>query len=222
MLTRAVNAATLLPQLIRVERRYRRLVRAELPADFERLRDSLARTPLGRYEPEKKYLRARWYLREGLCRARALGLDRGRSRRILDLGCGAGYFLVAARSMGHEVHGFDLDDNEIFNRISAAFGLRRLAGRIDAFAPLDLPPPRFDLITAFSITFDRGSRRWRREEWQFLIRDLRRSLADDGRIFLRLNRHVSDAASEFAAMFAATPGFDCRILDFRSVLLLRA
>jgi SAM-dependent methyltransferase len=222
MLTRVVNLTSLLPQLVRVERRYRRLMRTELPADFERLRRSCKRMPLGPHEETKKYLRAHWYLREGLCRARSLGLHRGRSLRILDLGSGAGYFLVAARSMGHEVYGFDLDDNELYNRIIAALGLQRFAGRIDAFERLALPHLTYDLITAFSITFDRTSRRWRRDEWQFLLRDLRRMLADDGRIFLRLNRHVTESSSELEAMFVGAEGFDCRVCDFRSVMLARA
>lgn len=223
MLTRVVNFAALVPQLIGVEGRYRRLVRTELPADFERIRSSIARSPLGPQEDTKKYLRASWYLREGLCRAKALGLHRERPLRILDLGSGAGYFLVAARSMGHQVHGFDLDDNELYNRISDAFGLQRSVGRIAAFASLDLPHQKFDLITAFSVTFDRDAERhrWRRDEWQFLLRDLRRLLVDDGRIFLRLNRHVTQPASEFAAMFAGAEGFDCRVRDFRSVVLVR-
>ncbi len=222
MLTRVVNFTALLPQLVRVERRYRRLSRTELPADFARLRESCQRMPLGAYEDSKKFLRSHWYLREALCRARALGLDRGRPLRILDLGSGAGYFLVAARSMGHEVYGFDLDDNALYNRIIAAFGVQRFPGRIDAFAPFDVPHLTFDLITAFSITFDRTSGRWRRDEWQFLLRDLRRMLADNGRIFLRLNRHVTESSSELEAMFVGAEGLACRVCDFRSVMLTRA
>ena len=224
MLTRVVNFVALVPQLIRVEGRYRRLVRTELPADFERIRGSIARRNLGPREDTKKYLRARWYLREGLCRAKKLGLHRERPRRILDLGSGAGYFLAVARSMGHQVHGLDLDDNELYNRISDAFGLQRFAGRIAAFESLDVPPLKFDLITAFSVTFDRDAERhrWRRDEWQFLLRDLHRLLADDGRICLRLNRHVTQPASELAAMFTGAEGFDCRVRDFRSVVLVRS
>ena len=96
-------------------------------------------------------------------------------------------------------------------------------GRIAAFESLDVPHQKFDLITAFSVTFDRDAERhrWRRDEWQFLLRDLRRLLVDDGRIFLRLNRHVTQPASEFAAMFAGAEGFDCRVRDFRSVVLVR-
>jgi len=223
MLTRVVNFVALVPRLIGVEGRYRRLVRTELPAEFERIRGSIARRSLGPREDTKKYLRASWYLREGLCRAKALGLHREGPLRILDLGSGAGYFLVAARSMGHEVHGFDRDGNELYNRISDAFGLPRFLGRIAAFESLDVPL-KFDLITAFSVTFDRDAERhrWRRDEWQFLLQDLRRLLADHGRIFLRLNRHVTQPASEFAAMFAGAAGFECRVWDFRSVLLLRA
>jgi SAM-dependent methyltransferase len=221
MLTRVVNFASLLPRLIRVEPRYR-LLRTELPPDFARLRASCEQMALGPHEATKKFLRSEWYLREGLCRAKALGLHRARPLRILDLGSGAGYFLVAARSMGHEVYGFDLDDNELYNRFIAALGLRRFAGRIDAFASVDLPEMEFDLITGFSITFDRTSERWGRDEWQFLVRDLRRFLAPAGRIFLRLNRHVTQPAAELESLFVGAEGFACCVCDFRSVLLVRS
>src|SRR4030095_16454392 len=43
-------------------------------------------------------------------RVYALGLHEGPKLRILDLGCGFGYFLYGARTFGHEVVGLDVDD----------------------------------------------------------------------------------------------------------------
>jgi hypothetical protein len=49
---------------------------------------------------------------------------------------------------------------------------------------------KFDLITAFSIDFNRESKRewwWGPSEWAFFLGDLKRHLNPGGRIFLGLN-----------------------------------
>ena len=53
-----------------------------------------------------KYLALDYFMRDSAERCFSLGLfDDGRPKRILDLGCGPGYFLSLCRSLGHEVFG---------------------------------------------------------------------------------------------------------------------
>lgn len=70
--------------------------------------------------------------------------------RLLDVGCGTGYFLAAARQRGYQVSGLDLSrpQLEIARR---QFGLADLhAEAFDDYARRT-PPGRLDVITAFQV-----------------------------------------------------------------------
>jgi hypothetical protein len=61
---------------------------------------------------------------------------------------------------------------------------------IRPFEPLPNLGRKFDLITAFSIDFNRDSSRdswWGPPEWAFFFEDLKRHLNPGGRVFLGLN-----------------------------------
>src|SRR6266481_560023 len=51
-----------------------------------------------------------WLLRN-IHRASQLGLHEGAGLRILDIGCGPGYFIAAARALGHDCEGIDVPDS---------------------------------------------------------------------------------------------------------------
>src|SRR5947209_3588443 len=53
-------------------------------------------------------------IRINIERAQDLWLDRSPPLRVLDLGCGAGYFLYVSKYFGHQVLGLDLDDHQLF------------------------------------------------------------------------------------------------------------
>ena len=58
------------------------------------------------------------------------------------------------------------------------------------FDPLPDLGRKFDLVTAFSIDFNRISKQdwwWGPEEWAFFLDDLKRHLNPGGRVFLALN-----------------------------------
>ena len=64
------------------------------------------------------------------------------------------------------------------------------SGRFAPTKPLPDLGRKFDLITAFSIDFNRESKRdwwWGPPEWAFFLDDLKRHLNPGGRIFLGLN-----------------------------------
>ena len=116
----------------------------------------------------------------------------GRTRRlrILDLGSGAGYFLLVARHLGHSGMGLDIPDPPMYGELFELFGLKRAVWEIKAFQPLPDLGERFDLVTAFSICFNEHKRSdlWTAKEWAFFLDDLEtRFLKAGGEIFLGMN-----------------------------------
>jgi SAM-dependent methyltransferase len=161
-------------------------------------------------------------------RAQDLWLDRSPRLRILDLGCGPGYFLYICRLFGHEALGLDTDNEPLFRGTIAFLDVRRVISRIDPGIPLPDLGQRFDLVTAHRVCFHRirgagkaGQNEWTPGDWNFFISDIRtRFLEPTGRLLLDFNpRH--DGSSFF------TPELRADFLSqgariFRSKALLAA
>jgi SAM-dependent methyltransferase len=128
-------------------------------------------------------------------RAQDLWLDRSAPLRILDLGCGAGFFLYVCKLFGHDVLGLDTDSEPLFRATTDMLQVRRLIWRIEAGVPLPDLPQRFDLVAAHRICFNRirgedpdTRRDWTPGEWKFFLDDVRsRILAPTGRLLLDFN-----------------------------------
>jgi SAM-dependent methyltransferase len=126
-------------------------------------------------------------------RAQDLWLDRSPPLHILDLGCGAGYFLYVCKHFGHRVLGFDTDDDPLFRATIALLEVPRVIGRIGRQTPLPDFHQKFDLITAHRICFNRIGRardgvEWSTADWGFFINDIRsRFLNENGRLLLDFN-----------------------------------
>lgn len=137
-----------------------------------------------------KYFDLPTWFQENLDRISELDLDCGRRKRILDLGCGAGYFLFISKCLGHDVLGLDLDEVAMFREMMSLLELDRVVWQVRPFVPLPRLGKEFDLITAFMICFNGHKSRelWRPEEWKFFLDDLETQLSDSGRICLGLNR----------------------------------
>jgi SAM-dependent methyltransferase len=119
-----------------------------------------------------------------------LKLHRALPQRVLDLGCGGGYFLFILKRLGHSILGLDVDESPLFRELLEVFGVPRMVFRIQPFESLPNLEQQFDWITAFSIGFDRyhaTNSRWGPGEWDFLLRDLQLRLAPGGKIYLALN-----------------------------------
>ena len=64
-------------------------------------------------------------------RAQDLWLDRAPPMRIVDLGCGAGYFLYVCKCFGHHVLGFDTNNEPLFRATTEILDVPRVIGRIE-------------------------------------------------------------------------------------------
>jgi SAM-dependent methyltransferase len=171
--------------------------------DIDRLRDFQKRYA-GSSDRYAKYADVEHWLKINLPRVRELKLDRSPSKRILDLGCGAGFFLFLVQQFGHSGVGLDVGDFPLSNELIDLFGVERVTQRIRPHQPLpDLG--QFNLITAFSSAFGRSedeSRGWTTEEWKFFLDDLDRHRAPGGEILLEINsgkdgRYYSAEVREF-------------------------
>ena len=159
-------------------------------AGFEAIRRRHAIDNPGEAWP--KYLNLPLWMTKNLRRVRELGLDSGARRRILDLGCGAGYFAYICQWLGHEVLGLDIDEVPMFGEMVALLGLNRVICRVRPFQSLPRLGQKFDLITAFMICFNghKSPGLWGANEWEFFLDDLETHLAPGGGICLAFNREA--------------------------------
>ena len=156
---------------------HRRL--AEIQAEYASSREHYA-----------KYADVKRWLRLNIVRAQDLKLHRCAPKSVLDLGCGGGFFLFVLQQLGHTGLGVDIDEFPLFRQLLELFHVERRVCAIQPFEPLPDLGRKFDLITAFSIDFNRDSTRdrwWGPSEWAFFLDDLERHLNPGGRIFLGLN-----------------------------------
>jgi len=166
----------------------KRVIETIDPAAFEQIRRRYAIANPGADWP--KYLDLERWIGINIRRIRALELDLSRPRRILDLGCGAGYFLYIAQLLGHSGLGLDIDRVSMFREVTRLLSVHRVVQRIDAFRPLPDLGQKFNLITAFMICFNdhKMPGLWQVPEWEFFLDDLATHLTPRGRVWLELNQ----------------------------------
>lgn len=139
---------------------------------------------------------ARYWVRINLKRVQDLWLDRSAPLRILDLGCGSGFFLYICKYFHHDVVGLDRDTNPMFRATTEFLGIPRVAADIDPMTPLPDLGDKFDVVTAYRICFQRIGQQlangywkeWGPSEWTFFLNDIRsRFLRPGGRLLLDFN-----------------------------------
>ena len=209
----------------------RRIQRAvEETVDWERFEAIRARWAHETAKPDGpvKYFDWRRWLPENVERVIDLGLHRGEPRRVLDLGCGFGYFLLVCEHFGHDTVGLDIPHGPtraFLDEVIELFELERVRHTIERFTKLpDLGAP-FDVVTASQITFDRPNRpdRWDVPEWDFFLRDLRGHCAKDACIQLRFNtprggRTFSDSMAAWLSELGARVDGQTVVIDSASRL----
>lgn len=145
-----------------------------------------------------KYFDHYVWLTRGIQDAVDLGLHRDKNRRVLDIGCGPGWFIKVCAYLGHECAGTDLSfdsmrptDRIPYAKIPEMLGCsdRIVREPVKAYTPIPLEGP-FDLVTCLCICFDGHWEEvpWGASEWTFFLDDVDRLLAPQGRLYLRFNR----------------------------------
>ena len=172
----------------RLQLETQRVIETIDPTGFEQIRRRYAVADPGADWP--KYLDLDRWIGVNIRRIRQLELDVARPKRILDLGCGAGYFLYIAQLLGHSGIGLDMDRLPMFREITRLLGVRRVVQQIQAFHPLPNFGQKFDAITAFMICFNNHKmpELWGVPEWEFFLDDLAKHLTRRGRVWLELNQ----------------------------------
>ena len=179
-------------------RAWRRVRRSLSPLPLEPLRAKIdlkrLREIQQRYtdssEGFAKYTDVDRYLRVNRERVQDLKLHRSTRKRVLDLGCGGGFFLFILKKLGHSVLGLDVGHIDLYTELVELFDVPRVLWEIRALEALPDLGQKFDWITAFSVTFNLyqpSKQSWGSAEWDFLLRDLERHLAPGGKIFLELD-----------------------------------
>ncbi len=93
-------------------------------------------------------------------RAERLGLADTAPKRILDIGCGVPYFMLAAESLGHVVTGVDVPDAvlaEACQIMGTSYCPHVIT--VDETLPRQLPT-RVDLVTMFGVNLKRRDGEW--------------------------------------------------------------
>ena len=131
------------------------------------------------------------WLGKNINRIKAVNLQWGIQKNVLDIGCGVGYFLYTAQQLGHRAIGLDLDDDALFGEMIQMLGVDRRACRIEAFVPLPNFGVQFDLVTAHLICFN-GPKNyacplWTVKEWRFFLNDLSKQLSPKAEVYFEMN-----------------------------------
>jgi len=184
------------------------------------------------YRPDARkinaYEDAAYWIGINVERAQDLWLDHTPPLRILDLGCGAGYFLYVCRFFGHEGLGLDTDEDPLFGGITELLNIRRVVSRIHSRVPLPDLVEKFDLVTAHRVCFHRINRapggewnEWTPADWEFFINDIQtKFLKSNGRLLLDFNPRRDGSSFFTPALRACFLAKGARI--FRSKALLAA
>jgi len=119
--------------------------------------------------------------------SQGLGLHESEPKRILDLGCGFGYFANVCQQMGHMVTGLDWPGSKVIQAAAGILGVDLVLHTIRAFEPLPHMPHRFDLVTMSGVNLVLATdplTYWGKIEYVNLVDTIRISYLAPGGLFV--------------------------------------
>lgn len=142
--------------------------------------------------------------------------------RILDIGCGFGYFLRACQQRGHIVEGIDLPD-KVIQMAARVLGVTVHPYAVKAFTQLPERFVEYELITTFGVNFRReDDSYWETADYAFFAQDVLNRLTPEGQWIIHPNiktrnpfvRYVFDVEewADIISEFAITDVMGNRII----------
>lgn len=135
--------------------------------------------------------------------------ETGPRKRILDIGSGASHFLTICRYYGHDAIGTEIPDHKdekrpthLYNALADLYKTTRMKHRLVPMQDFPELPPNLDLVTSFSVAFNRyRGKMWTIGEWDFFLSQIRRHIKPGGELFLMLvqNKVTPDIWEHLAA-----------------------
>lgn len=122
-------------------------------------------------ERRQKYFDLPIWFQANLRRAKQAGLVDSPPKRVLDLGCGCGYFLYVCKLLGHEAIGIDRPERDsLFVDMRELLGVGYVPHHIRVGEPLPVTGA-FDVVAAHMVTFNghRSENVWGPKEWAWLL-----------------------------------------------------
>lgn len=124
-------------------------------------------------ERRQKYLDLERWIPANWRRIEKIGLHEGRVRRVLDLGCGCGYFLYLCKLLGHDVLGVDrAERSSLFVDVRELLEVPWVPATIRYGESLP-SLGKFDVVAAHMVTFNGHKKTpWGPTEWEWLLSEI--------------------------------------------------
>ena len=136
----------------------------------------------------EKYREASLWIPKHLALCHILDLHRRQGLRILDLGCGPGWFSWLSGMLGHDPAGLDIPGRPAFyEELCSAMGVPVVEHRINPYEPLPDSLKNYDVIVLLMAAFYFDQRWDNMDSWRFFLKDLDSRIAPGGTILFEMN-----------------------------------